>query len=617
MPIIVVDTNIFRGSPMLRSRVWDSLAAHREEWKTQVVVPEVAVVETVNMMRVEWEKTLAAVEVLHVGEFGLSGLQQEMAEKIRTYIDEYEQSVRDRLSELGALVVPPPAIDYTDIVHRAVYRRKPYGTKENPDGFRDAVVWHTLLSVAKDNPDEQVWLVSNNTGDFGPEDGVWTDDGRGNRNSCPIRFHPHLADELSTLGLSDRVRYVTNLQRLEQHIAASFDPIAAEDLDQRLERLDDAALAKRLDETIRGCILDPEKAALALEVTGAVVAGTGGSIGPWEFAEAAGRGNDGWTARFVLDTEVELTVFHGASASTQAKVLRLSGSIAVGTDDHISDLTITGIEALPDDPMRESWELANSYRSAAGGPAGSVANPQRPADFGSLLGSFQMSGLEANAGLIGMSKLMDGLHVNALVEKDKLGDRLPGLKSIADMFKLDGVGVTAMSATDKWRENAIQTAMSGADMWRESVAERAFTGMSKLTDGFAINAGYEALKAQDRLLGLRAGIDIANQSAYQRATAAAPQWDVAKTRTGAKNTAASEAASGPRTSVAKSLADKSSAADAVPEKALAKEGAAKKDAAGKAAGKKTTPAKPSARKSAATKATGKKTEKKRPERPAS
>lgn len=88
----VVDTNIFRGSPMLRSRVWDSVAAHRDEWKTQVVVPEVAVVETVNMMRVEWEKTLAAVEILHVGEFGLSGLQQEMAERIRAYSDACEQS---------------------------------------------------------------------------------------------------------------------------------------------------------------------------------------------------------------------------------------------------------------------------------------------------------------------------------------------------------------------------------------------------------------------------------------------------------------------------------------------------------------------------------------------
>ncbi|MFD7845212.1 hypothetical protein ACFV4K_20055 [Nocardia sp. NPDC059764] len=118
-----------------------------------------------------------------------------------------------------------------------------------------------------------------------------------------------------------------------------------------------------------------------------------------QFVEAAGRGSDGWTARFVLDAEVDLAVFHG---------------------------------------MRESWGLANSYRSAMGSSVGAVANPQLPTYFGGPLDSIQLPNLAATfAPSEGMSKLMDGF------------------------------AVTAMSGSDKWRESLGESVLLPTDRRRE------------------------------------------------------------------------------------------------------------------------------------------------------
>ncbi|MFF0635124.1 hypothetical protein ACFYTS_21780 [Nocardia sp. NPDC004151] len=70
--------------------------------------------------------------------------------------------------------------------------------------------------------------------------------------------------------------------------------------------------------------------------------------------------------------------------------------------------------------MRDSWELANSYRSAMGSSVGAVANPQLPTYFGGLLDSIQLPNLAATcAPSEGMSKLMDGFALRAFGDTDE------------------------------------------------------------------------------------------------------------------------------------------------------------------------------------------------------
>ncbi|GAB2636355.1 PIN domain-containing protein [Nocardia goodfellowii] len=410
MPVIVVDTNIFRGSPMLRAPAWRSLADHRVEWGIKLIVPEVVIVETVHMMRKHWENTQTAVDELQVGQFAVGHLQKEMADTIAAYCENYEQSLRGRLAELGAEIVAPPPIDYMDIVRRAVFVDPPYGGKEAVDGFRDAVIWHTLLAVAAERSDQQVWFVSNNTGDFGPSDEKWTKE---TRNKCPIPFHEKLAAELDALGLTDRVQYVTSLERLEQNIAAHFAPIEGEALEKLVSRIDQRALDDRLNQAIAGVRTSARDAALDLNAVGAVAhaATACEGAGSWVFEEAARRGADVWTAQFTVDADVDLNVYRtDASTTALTKTLQVSGDITIGSDDVATHFTITRIAALPDDPMLAAWErrakaLRRSRFSGFLTPEASVAilksiTPQLP--------KFEIPGIAANlAGVVPPSMAMD------------------------------------------------------------------------------------------------------------------------------------------------------------------------------------------------------------------
>lgn len=66
------------------------------------------------------------------------------------------------------------------------------------------MIWLTVLAVAKENPGDTVWLISENHTDFGPKPGDWTGPNTGGREDCPIHFADDLMDELdaedSTIG---------------------------------------------------------------------------------------------------------------------------------------------------------------------------------------------------------------------------------------------------------------------------------------------------------------------------------------------------------------------------------------------------------------------------------
>jgi hypothetical protein len=212
------------------------------------------------------------------------------------------------------------------------------------------------VSIAQDNPGAELWLVSNNTADFGPKEDNWTGERTGSRDDCPILFHNELAAELATRGVADRVRYVTTLRLLEQHLASQFAPISASDLDERTGRLDASALAGKLMFGLLGHKVSAEKAALPPQVLAAQVVGAAEKQDGWSFTEGALRGADGWTARFSVDTELTVETFDGHRVDIQTKLLRVAGDITVSAGNTLDALFVTSVEALPDDPMRSLWE---------------------------------------------------------------------------------------------------------------------------------------------------------------------------------------------------------------------------------------------------------------------
>ena len=91
----------------------------------------------------------------------------------------------DAFVDLKVAIIPPPKIDHVDLVRRAASRRKP--CDNNGDGYRDTLNWLTLLAVASAHPKDEIFWVSDNSRDFGAEDGD--------------ELHMDLKEELRSIGL--------------------------------------------------------------------------------------------------------------------------------------------------------------------------------------------------------------------------------------------------------------------------------------------------------------------------------------------------------------------------------------------------------------------------------
>ena len=126
------------------------------------------------------------------------------------------------------------------------------------------------------------------------------------------------------------------------------------EFDKLTDALDLTVLAKQLSDTVTGEWVDPERAALEVNCIIAFVVGAQPPSGGWRFSDGARRGDEGWKARFTVTTEVDMFVH--IELAEETKTLQIAGDVAVGHDGTIQWIDITGIDALPDDPMRARWQ---------------------------------------------------------------------------------------------------------------------------------------------------------------------------------------------------------------------------------------------------------------------
>jgi PIN domain len=372
--VIVLDANILVASPRLENRDWSSLINSASDWGIRIVVPEVAVMEAINVVTRNWASRRAKVAALDVGVFDVGVSHSAMLDEIDAQIAAYGDLLRSRIEQAGVQVVPTPDVPHIEIARRASKGRAPF-TKDK-DGYRDTLIWYSVLAVAHDNPHSDVWFVSDNHTDFGPKPPNWTGDGQGDREDCPILFHNDLIADLDELGLGERVHYVVSLARIEQHIASQFGPIDEADLTTLASDLDPETMAEKLANTLVGLTLDPEDAALPFEAIAATVVASRPPTEAWRFSEGARRGDSGWTARFSVDTEVDVAMVGASLVSTEhTKVLRAVGQVAVAPDGRVLDVAVDAANALTDDPMRARW----SRRARRGVlPLDQIAGGTRP-----------------------------------------------------------------------------------------------------------------------------------------------------------------------------------------------------------------------------------------------
>lgn len=81
----------------------------------------------------------------------------------------YPELLEERLSRNGIQIEPVPDVAHEVLVARDLQRRLPFraGQRGQSYGYRDALIWETVLRVAEQHPNDPVVFVTDNVRDFG------------------------------------------------------------------------------------------------------------------------------------------------------------------------------------------------------------------------------------------------------------------------------------------------------------------------------------------------------------------------------------------------------------------------------------------------------------------
>ena len=179
---LVLDTNAIYENWFLKGTSIALLQKYNLQIGVEIIVPEIIVLEVINLYKRELEKHISSIKKLKnllIDE----GLKIPDANKV---IQEYEQLFKSRLSELKAQCPNHDDIPHSAIVRRALDCRRPF--QESDKGYRDTLLWEIIKRKIA-SADKTTFLITNNYKDFG------------NKQNKQV-LHQDLQQELNDAGFS-------------------------------------------------------------------------------------------------------------------------------------------------------------------------------------------------------------------------------------------------------------------------------------------------------------------------------------------------------------------------------------------------------------------------------
>lgn len=206
--LIVLDSNILISDFFLNSHSSIISLQHTEELGLKIIIPVLVFEETVENFVRNREKLK--------NEFSRFVPPEENAAFQNLINFNYREFLNDIINKYKISIIDYPETPLKEIAQRAIGKRKPF--KKGGKGFRDTVIWHSVLQLLTDKK-ENVVFVTNNYKDFATETG---------------EFHPELVcdipedlkNKLTILPSLHRVaeRYIyTKLQYIEELYNELYD----------------------------------------------------------------------------------------------------------------------------------------------------------------------------------------------------------------------------------------------------------------------------------------------------------------------------------------------------------------------------------------------------------
>lgn len=197
---VLLDTNIYLTDLLLVKPEFEALANYLKKTNSKIAVPMVVDGEVKkNIKQIAYQDARSLKGLNHVK----AGLIQKIP-TTDSLIDEltgkYEAYIEPR-----HFIISHGDLDLNAIIDKSLNETAPF--KSQGRGFRDAVIWESLISYLKKEKTESiVAFITNNTSDFGDNE-----------------LKRELKEELERLGLADRVIYFNDLHTFLSEFSESIE----------------------------------------------------------------------------------------------------------------------------------------------------------------------------------------------------------------------------------------------------------------------------------------------------------------------------------------------------------------------------------------------------------
>jgi hypothetical protein len=210
MPIIL-DTNIIQTDFLMKSVRFDILIDYSKKTRNKIVIPEIVLDELRENYKREllskihqYSRAKGSLEKI-LTNISVPNISIDIDKEVKAYIEHV-------LSRL--YVQKEDIFRYKDeylrgVIKRAVQRKRP--CSGSGEEIRDAILWHSIVDIAKDAPDNSVIFISNNTNQFADKD---------------QKLHPDLLIECKENEIS--VAYHITLEEFAKQHAEPIEFITAE-----------------------------------------------------------------------------------------------------------------------------------------------------------------------------------------------------------------------------------------------------------------------------------------------------------------------------------------------------------------------------------------------------
>ena len=185
--LIILDSNILIKDFYMRKANMQLLRKFGK-----VIIPEIVYDEVRNKHRERLEAALVAIS-RKIDEYNDLVPEKAKIDGVRSLEEEmksYDDFLTCFMLEMGAY--PPeayPDISHKDVVARALTRKKPFKA-DGKDGYRDFLLWCTVLDLLKYYAMEEIHFISENTSDFAD-------------SSNRFKLHEQLIDDMRNRGISE------------------------------------------------------------------------------------------------------------------------------------------------------------------------------------------------------------------------------------------------------------------------------------------------------------------------------------------------------------------------------------------------------------------------------